>query len=181
MPSSGIPLGSVSAGTKPVPWQRGQSGRLVILLHLNATRRPSLHRQARHPGIPANPSLRPHPPPNRPASTAKLFAGWFPCKKTVGYMVLPNGRSVVMFEIKGQQFSFSGGQDRQPDLNDLFLTLDTVRILKGGKRSSGGLANWRLRSGRRLTGRSRSDACLYRRPTASSGRRASRPCGTGSA
>src|SRR5450756_728180 len=47
--------------------------------------------------------------------------------------------------------------------------------------SSGGLANWRLRSGRRLTGRSRSDACLYRRPTASSGRWASRPCGTGSA
>src|SRR6202795_5215125 len=44
--------------------------------------------------------------------------------------------------------------------------------------SSGGLANWRLRSGRRLTGGSRSDACLYRRPTASSGRWASRPCGT---
>ena len=43
------------------------------------------------------------------------------------------------------------------------------------------LANWRLRSGRRLTGRSRSDACLYRGPTASSGRWASRPCGTGSA
>ncbi len=42
--------------------------RLLILLHLNATRRPSLHRQAQHPGIPANPSLWPHPPSNRPAS-----------------------------------------------------------------------------------------------------------------
>src|SRR5438105_11174566 len=38
----------------------------------------------------------------------------------------------------------------------------------GSKRigSSGGWPNWRLRSGRRPTGRSRSDACSYRRPTA---------------
>ena len=43
------------------------------------------------------------------------------------------------------------------------------------------LANWRLRSGRRLTDRSRSDECSYRRPTANSGRWASRPCGIGSA
>src|SRR3954454_21025714 len=41
--------------------------------------------------------------------------------------------------------------------------------------------NWRLRSRRRPTGRSRSDACPYRRPTANSGRWASRPCGIGSA
>src|SRR6202049_853187 len=32
--------------------------------------------------------------------------------------------------------------------------------------SSGGWLNWRLRSGRRHTDRSRSDACSYRRPTA---------------
>jgi hypothetical protein len=42
--------------------------RLLIRLHLNATRRSQLHRQAQHPGSPANPSLRVHPPPNRPAS-----------------------------------------------------------------------------------------------------------------
>ena len=42
--------------------------RLLILLHLHASRRPSLHRQAQHPGNPANPLLRPHPPPNRPGS-----------------------------------------------------------------------------------------------------------------
>ena len=42
--------------------------RLLILLHLNATTRPQLHRQAQHPGSPANPVLRPHPPLNRPAS-----------------------------------------------------------------------------------------------------------------
>lgn len=47
--------------------------------------------------------------------------------------------------------------------------------------SSGGWANWRLRSGRRPTGRNQSDACSYRRPTANSGRWASRPCGIGSA
>jgi hypothetical protein len=45
----------------------------------------------------------------------------------------------------------------------------------------GGWPNWRLRSGRRGTDRSRSDACLYQRPTANSGRWASRPCGIGSA
>jgi len=41
--------------------------------------------------------------------------------------------------------------------------------------------NWRLRSGRRHTDRSRSDACFIPRPTANSGRWASRPCGIGSA
>src|ERR1700681_1684388 len=39
---------------------------------------------------------------------------------------------------------------------------------------NGGLANWRLRSGRRLTDRTLSEECIYRRPTASSGRWASR-------
>src|SRR5260370_3569631 len=39
--------------------------------------------------------------------------------------------------------------------------------------SSGGWPNWRLRSGRRRTDRSRSDECSYRRPTANSGRWAS--------
>jgi hypothetical protein len=59
----------------------------------------------------------------------------------------------------------------------------TVRILRTSKRtgSSGGWLNWRLRSGRRHSDRSRSDACTYRRPTANSGRWASRPCGIGSA
>src|ERR1700680_1456445 len=46
---------------------------------------------------------------------------------------------------------------------------------------NGGLANWRLRSGRRPTDRTLSEECSYRRPTASSGRWASRPCGIGSA
>ncbi len=47
--------------------------------------------------------------------------------------------------------------------------------------SSDGWLNWRLRSGRRLTGQSQSDECLYRKPTANSDRWASRPCGIGSA
>jgi hypothetical protein len=46
---------------------------------------------------------------------------------------------------------------------------------------SDGWANWRLRSGRRPTDRTLSDACTYRRPTANSGRWASQPCGIGSA
>src|ERR1700724_72084 len=59
----------------------------------------------------------------------------------------------------------------------------TARTLRTSKRMgwSGGWPNWRLRSGKRPTDRSRSDVCSYRRPTANSGRWASRPCGIGSA
>src|SRR5260221_1710429 len=39
--------------------------------------------------------------------------------------------------------------------------------------SSGGLANWRMRLGRRATNRNPSEECSSRRPTASSGRWAS--------
>src|SRR6201982_448711 len=47
-----------------------------------------------------------------------------------------------------------------------------VRTLRRSKHMgwSGGWPNWRLRSGRRHTDRSRSDACSSRRPTANSGR-----------
>ena len=53
-----------------------------------------------------------------------------------------------------------------------------VRTSRTSKRMgcSGGLANWRLRSGRRLTDRTPSEECTYRRPMANSGRWASRPC-----
>ena len=59
----------------------------------------------------------------------------------------------------------------------------TVRTSRPSRRmgSSDGLANWCLRSGRRLTDRTLSDAFSYRRPTANSGRWASLPCGIGSA
>ena len=59
----------------------------------------------------------------------------------------------------------------------------TDRILRTSTRTgcSGGLANWRLRSGRRLTDRNPSEECSYRRPMANSGRWASRPCVIGSA
>ena len=48
----------------------------------------------------------------------------------------------------------------------------TVRTSRTLRRmaSGGGLANWRLRSGRRAIDRILSEECLYRRPTASSGR-----------
>ena len=59
----------------------------------------------------------------------------------------------------------------------------TDRILRTSRRMgcSGGSANWRLRSGRGPTDRTPSEECSYRRPTANSGRWASRPCGIGSA
>src|SRR6202163_2709972 len=46
---------------------------------------------------------------------------------------------------------------------------------------SDGLANLRLRSGKRLTDRTPSEECSYRRPMANSGRWGSRPCVIGSA
>jgi len=46
---------------------------------------------------------------------------------------------------------------------------------------SGGSANWRLRSSRRLTDRILSEECSYQRPMANSGRWASQPCVIGSA
>ena len=57
----------------------------------------------------------------------------------------------------------------------------TGRISRMSKHTgwSGGMANWRLRSSRRPTDRTLSDVCLSRRPTANSGRWASRPCGIG--
>src|SRR6202030_1457375 len=41
---------------------------------------------------------------------------------------------------------------------------------------NGGLANWRLRSGRKPIDRTPSEECTYQRPMANSGRWASRPC-----
>src|SRR5262249_37522201 len=46
---------------------------------------------------------------------------------------------------------------------------------------SGGLANWRLRSGRRRIDRTLSEECTYRRPMANSGHWASQPCAIESA
>src|SRR6202163_3132199 len=59
----------------------------------------------------------------------------------------------------------------------------TVRTLRTSRRTAccGGSANWRLRSGRRPTDRTPSEECSSRRPTANSGRWASRPCAIESA
>src|SRR6202166_1782553 len=59
----------------------------------------------------------------------------------------------------------------------------TVRTSRQSRRTgwSDGWAHWRVRSDRRLTDPTLSDACTYRRPTANSGRWASQPCGIGSA
>src|ERR1700682_4604640 len=54
----------------------------------------------------------------------------------------------------------------------------TVKTSRTSKRMgcNDGLANWRLRSGKKLIDRILSEECLYRRPTANSGRWASRLC-----
>src|SRR3984893_2966307 len=59
----------------------------------------------------------------------------------------------------------------------------TARTSRTSRRTgcSGGSANWRLRSGRRLTDRLPSEECSYRKPMANFGRWASRPCVIGRA
>ena len=61
--------------------------------------------------------------------TMHLVAGWFNCDSHVGYMVLPNGRSFIQFQRGKESFAFAGGHDRQP----LYLSIDTMRIMKGAK------------------------------------------------
>ncbi len=53
------------------------------------------------------------------------------CIPAVGWMVLKSGRSVLLFTyLKGDKqkvtFSLSGGQDRQPNLENYYLSIDTL-------------------------------------------------------
>src|SRR5205807_3486052 len=56
---------------------------------------------------------------------------WQKCSPDVGYIALSNGRSVVVFEVGGKGLAFTGGKDLHPDRNDLFLPVDTVRLMQG--------------------------------------------------
>lgn len=54
-----------------------------------------------------------------------------PCMQSVGWMVLQSGRSVLLFTYQKENakkvtFSLSGGQDRQPNLENYYLSIDTL-------------------------------------------------------
>jgi hypothetical protein len=63
----------------------------------------------------------------------KIIEGFNPCDPKVVNTLLPNGRSSVAFTVGNKMFFVNGGPDRQPNLNNYFLSIDTLRIMKGSK------------------------------------------------
>jgi hypothetical protein len=64
----------------------------------------------------------------------QLFAGWIPCDQRVVFTVVGNGRSFfTFFGPDNSAFSLSGGRDRQPNSENYYLTIDTLRIKKGAQ------------------------------------------------
>jgi hypothetical protein len=55
------------------------------------------------------------------------------CDPKVGFVVIGNGRSFVSFSSGKLSLAFAGGHDRQPNLNNYYLSVDTIRMMKGGK------------------------------------------------
>lgn len=61
-----------------------------------------------------------------------------PCEFGVMWMILRNGRSVVIFTYAGEEnkkatFALSGGRDRQPNPEDYYQSIDTLQTTWGGK------------------------------------------------
>jgi len=58
----------------------------------------------------------------------QLVAGFFPCSEMVAYTVLKNGRSLLSFWNDEALFTLSGGKDRQPNLENYYLSIDTLSM-----------------------------------------------------
>ena len=71
----------------------------------------------------------------------QLVEGFFPCDPKVAFIVLANGRSLVTFmkREKGKDYLFtlSGGSDRQPNLENYYLSIDTFRMKIGDADENG--------------------------------------------
>ena len=63
----------------------------------------------------------------------QIVEGFFPCDEKVGFFELDNDRSFITFLKDGRVFTVSGGSDRQPNLNNYYLAIDTFRMTKDGK------------------------------------------------
>ena len=65
----------------------------------------------------------------------QLVEGFFPCDSKVLFAQLANGRSLLTFikheKDKEYLFTLSGGTDRQPNLENYYLGIDTFRIKIG--------------------------------------------------
>jgi hypothetical protein len=49
----------------------------------------------------------------------------------VAYVQLGNGRSLVTFQKDRVVFTLAGGRDRQPNLENYYLSIDTLRLKNG--------------------------------------------------
>jgi hypothetical protein len=58
----------------------------------------------------------------------QLVTGFFPCGEMVAYTVLKNGRSLLSFWNDKSVFTLSGGKDRQPNLENYYLSIDTFAM-----------------------------------------------------
>ena len=63
----------------------------------------------------------------------QIVSGFFPCDPKVSYVELTNGRAFLTFSEKNTSFSVTGGTDRQPNLEDFYQGVDTLRMSAEGK------------------------------------------------
>lgn len=61
----------------------------------------------------------------------QLVVGFFPCDEKVAYVQLANGRSLISFVKGDTMFTVSGGNDRQPNLENYYLSIDTIPMKRG--------------------------------------------------
>ena len=66
----------------------------------------------------------------------QFVEGFFPCDPKVIWLELDNGRAVLVFTKDHTQFLISSGRDRQPNLENYFMAIDTFRLLENGVESA---------------------------------------------
>ena len=66
----------------------------------------------------------------------EIVLGFFPCDPKVIWMELNNGRAILIFSQGETQFSVSSGRDRQPNLEDYYMGIDTLRLITHGAQSA---------------------------------------------
>jgi hypothetical protein len=59
------------------------------------------------------------------------------CDSDLRYGVLPNGRAMYIFSSQNHEsfYTLSGGADRQPRLEDYYLTIDNFRMMTKGNKN----------------------------------------------
>lgn len=66
----------------------------------------------------------------------QLIEGFFPCDGKVFYSLLRNGRTLIAFTKGDHMFTVVGGSDRQPNLENYYVSLDKIIVDKNGKREA---------------------------------------------